>query len=318
MMGRMLSLHEKIFTFHELHFFEQLWTASDANRKISLEQATSIYAQLLKNQRSGYISNRKFSDFLDEAKSILSKQNSEFSSHEVFEVFLKNETKLNSKAIPCEQTPRNILYLHEILELFPNAKIIAMVRDPRDVLLSQKNKWKRRSMGEEIFPVAEIIRSWVNYHPITISKLWNINFSLLQKFSDHPSVLLIKFEELLENSSAKMEALCRFLNISYTPQMLDVPHIGSSHNRDIGKKGISKSVAGNWNRGGLTRSEIYICQRICKTGMINLHYETTKIKSDWLGILIDCFTFPMKLLIAFAFNLNRMKSIGESIRRRLQ
>ena len=35
-------------------------------------------------------------------------------------------------------------HLEEILQFFPNAKVINLVRDQRDVLLSQKNKWKRR------------------------------------------------------------------------------------------------------------------------------------------------------------------------------
>lgn len=318
MMGRMLSLHEDIFTFHELHFFEQLWTAADKNRKISSEEATALYAQLLKNQRYGYISNKNFSDFETEAKVIISKDHLEYSSHQVFELFIKNEARLNSKMIPCEQTPRNILYLNEILELFPNAKIIAMVRDPRDVLLSQKSKWKRKSLGEEIFPMAESIRSWANYHPITISKIWNVNFSILQKKSKHPSILTVKFEDLLENPKEEMEHICQFLNITYTSRMLDVPHIGSSHRHDVEKIGISKTATGNWNRGGLAKSEIYFCQQICKKGMQAFDYRIELIKSGWIQLIFEGITFPLKLILALGLNLNRMKSIGESLSRRLR
>ena len=47
-----------------------------------------------------------------------------------------------------------------------------MVRDPRDVLLSQKNKWKRKFLGANDIPFFELLRARFNYHPYTISKMW--------------------------------------------------------------------------------------------------------------------------------------------------
>ena len=44
-----------------------------------------------------------------------------------------------------------------------------MIRDPRDVMLSQKNKWKRRFLGAKQIPLREVVRSYVNYNPILIS-----------------------------------------------------------------------------------------------------------------------------------------------------
>lgn len=46
-----------------------------------------------------------------------------------------------------------------------------MVRDPRDVLLSQKYKWKIRFLGANNIPYREVLRCWANYHPIAIAKL---------------------------------------------------------------------------------------------------------------------------------------------------
>nr|MCR5854169.1 sulfotransferase [Thermodesulfobacteriota bacterium] len=92
---------------------------------------------------------------------------------DVYKFFLYYETKKNKKEIPCEQTPRNLYYLKEIFENVPEAKVIYMLRDPRAVLLSQKNKWKMKFLGHKNMPLKEALRSWINYHPYTISKLWN-------------------------------------------------------------------------------------------------------------------------------------------------
>lgn len=317
MMGRILALHKEVFTFHELHFFEQLWSAADKQQGISVDDAVMLYAQLLKNQRSGYLSGNDLNPYLGEAKEILCNSKWKYTPHSVFEFFLKNEALLHGKVIPCEQTPRNILYARDIMELFPRAKIIIMVRDPRDVLLSQKRKWKRKFLGASNIPLKESIRSWVNYHPITISKIWKANCLAAKKLAENRTCLLVRFEDLVTSPEAKLGEICSFLGIRYNPDMLAVPKIGSSNDRDNVETGISAAMVGNWNKGGLTKSEIFYCQRICKCEMEAFGYEAVKLKSDPVRIGVDAISFPFKLVMALGLNLSRMKNIRDSIQRRL-
>ena len=124
-----------------------------------------------------------------------------------------------------QQTPKNIFYITELLNTFPAAKFIHMVRDSRDVFVSQKNKWKRRFLGASKIPLKEAIRSYMNYHPITSSKLWNSAVLHGNKMEENPRVMKIKFEELLLNSDEKVSDLCNFLNIEFEKNMLKVPNI---------------------------------------------------------------------------------------------
>jgi omega-hydroxy-beta-dihydromenaquinone-9 sulfotransferase len=55
MMGRILGKHPEIFTFHELHFFEQLWTPIDQNRYLSKAEAERLAARLICIERDGYL-----------------------------------------------------------------------------------------------------------------------------------------------------------------------------------------------------------------------------------------------------------------------
>ena len=57
---------------------------------------------------------------------------------EVFKIFVEFEMKDKNKLVACFHTPNNIYYINDIINAFPNAKFINMVRDNRDVLLSQK------------------------------------------------------------------------------------------------------------------------------------------------------------------------------------
>ena len=97
---------------------------------------------------------------------------------DIYKLFLNTITKENKAFISCEQTPKNLYYIEEILKYFPDAFIINLVRDQRDVLLSQKNKWRRKFLGANQIPFFEALRSYINYHPILIAKSLEFKFVL--------------------------------------------------------------------------------------------------------------------------------------------
>ena len=127
---------------------------------------------------------------------------------------------------------KNMYYLEEILSHFPNAKVINMVRDQRDVLLSQKNKWKRKFLGASGIPLFEAIRIFLNYHPFLTSKIWTSSLKHTMKYVSNPNVKIVKFEEMLVNSHQTIKDICNFLDIKFQEKMLLVPVIGSSTEQD--------------------------------------------------------------------------------------
>lgn len=320
MMGRILGMHSDIFTFHELHFFEQLWSPNDIDKTIDYKQSEELFAKLLCIEREGYLSgcgvNQKY---FPEVKSILEKSGQkQFMKSDIFELFLRNEARKHDKHIACDQTPRNLFYVKEILQLYPEAKIIYMVRDPRDVMLSQKNKWKRRFKGAKNIPLKESLRAWVNYHPITISKLWNASVNNMKGFYDHPSVKTILFEELLDDSVNTIESLCTFLEIDYEEEMLNVPQVGSSVGHDNPSKfGIDKSRTKGYSQGGLTKTELYLCEKITKNNMQLYGYNLDYVKPNLFVLVTLLISFPIKIIVAFLFNIKRMNNIVETIKRRI-
>ena len=122
-----------------------------------------------------------------------------------------------------------------------------MVRDPRDILNSQKNKWKRRFLGADDIPLVEAIRAWFNYHPITISLIWRSAIQEYKKFEQlDDNILAVKFEKFLGDSSGELKRICAFLDIEYDENMLKVPQIGSSDGRDSMIKGINQGRINSW------------------------------------------------------------------------
>ena len=322
MMGRILGKHPSVYTFGELHFFGQLCAPpfSEESRKEAIEEAAS---QLHCIQREGYRTHGNPRRFLGEAQAFLESLTTYPKTQAaLFEAFLRHGAAENGGTIPCDQTPRNVFYIADILELYPKARIINMIRDPRDVLLSQKRKWKRRFLGGSDMPIKEMLRDWVNYHPITISHIWRTAVNASDRFAQHEQVISIYFEELLAHPETTFKSLCDFVGISYTDKMLQVPQVGSSVAEDQPQQlGINPRRAHSWhsdtNGGELSSAEIYLNQTITAVLMKKHNYTPVSIKPNIASLGLHLLTFPVKLGGAFFFNLDRMKNIRETLKRRL-
>ena len=317
LVGRILDRHPTVFTFNELHFFEELWSPDSDASELSPPEAANLFAQLLDIQRNGYLTRGKTEDFISEAERTISELPPPLSPVAIFAAFLDYETKNAGKTRPCEQTPQNTLYIGEILQEFPEARVIHIIRDPRDILLSQKRRWKRPFLADNI-PKKEAIRYWLNYHPITISKIWQGNINSVRRFCQDSRVKEVRFEDLVSNPQQIITEICQFLDLSYSDKLLAVPTIGSSDTRDDSAiSGVDRSKAQNWYGGGLKDVEIFWCQRFTQILMEEYGYELKAISPNPLNLAISLFSFPLKLALAIPFSLNRVRNLKTAIARRL-
>ena len=183
-----------------------------------------------------------------------------------------------------------------------------MVRDNRDVLLSQKNKWKRKFLGAKKIPLFESIRSFFNYHPFTTSFLWKSSLKLTDEFKDHPRLKIIRFEDFLTSPEKQCKDMCDFLSIEFNDCMLAVPNIGSSTEYDKSKLSIDSTKVFKWRKGGLNNAEIFITQFLSNTYMKKYGYEKKNFLFPPLGVLFYLVIFPVKSFFAFFFNFGRLAS----------
>ena len=322
MMGRIFGKHPNVYTFGELHFFGQL-CAPPFSSELSKKAATELAAQLHCIQREGYRTYGNPRRFLKEAQAFLENLATYPETPAVlFDAFLHHETTENGRTIPCDQTPRNVFYIADILGLYPKARIINMIRDPRDVLLSQKKRWKRRFLGGSNIPMKEAFRDWMNYHPITISHIWRTAVNTADQFAQHERVTSVYFEELLTHPQKTIKPLCDFVGITYTDDMLQVPQVGSSVGEDRPQQlGINPQRAHSWRsetgRSELNAAEIYLNQKITAALMKKHNYSPVSIQPNVVNLMLHLLTFPVKLGGAFLFNIDRIKNIRETLKRRI-
>ena len=106
-----------------------------------------------------------------------------------------------------EKTPSHFAAIEEIVELYPAARFIGIIRHPVAVITSRK-------------------KNIIQDKNLTIKALasqWNRMIFLSEKFQEknRERIYLLKYESLVQNVYQKMSELCSFLNIKYKPDLLE-------------------------------------------------------------------------------------------------
>jgi len=319
MMARILGNHEDVFALlHELHFFEQMWSPARKNKAIPEEEAVRIGARLLGILNEGYLTLRDYRAYAADSKGLIEGHGGKVTAETVFANFIEHIARKEGKRYVCEQTPRNLFYVREIAEVFPQSKFINMVRDPRDVLLSQKKKWNVRYTGaKKYIPLSEAVRSWINYHPVTTSLLWKYSMRATEKLRGNPNTMVVKYEDVIENHGKEVKKVCDFIGIEYNEKLLEIPLVGSSLLKSaLDRKGIIKRPVSRELKG-LNKTEIFLCQLIAGPMMRAYGYEPIRVLPNFFVLLLYMFLLPVKLSAAFMANLRRMDSICSAISKRL-
>ena len=130
---------------------------------------------------------------------------------------------LHGKSLGGEKTPDYVRSLPLLHRLFPEAKVLHIVRDGRDVALSAL-EWARPGKGPGRFTL------W-REQPLAVCALWwrwQVGSGRNAAASLPPGVLLeLRYESLVRDARGELERVARFLGIGHVDAMLDF-HAGKT------------------------------------------------------------------------------------------
>ena len=127
------------------------------------------------------------------------------SLEELFITYLTLYGKQRGKSVIGEKTPRHIMHVDSILKAFPNAKIIALFRDPRATALSEM---KAAFGSPSVYVTA---RRWARYAARHRSYAQNL---------PDDQYMMIRYEDLISEPEAMLKSISSFLQIPFEEQML--------------------------------------------------------------------------------------------------
>ncbi len=106
-----------------------------------------------------------------------------------------------------EKNTWNILWFDKILELLPDAKMVHIFRDPRDVVSSfSKQKWMPTDIIQSSIIYNELIQNWEN----------------VKKKVPSESFMEISLESLVEKPEIILRNICKFWHLPWSDSLLDI------------------------------------------------------------------------------------------------
>jgi len=152
--------------------------------------------------------------------------------------------KSNGKKIISEKTPGNVNVFSELMELFPKAKFIHVVRDPRAIVASmlQVGKRAKKVKGLKIQEFTRSTSAAINY----IKKCFENGFEAAQNAPDQ--IMTVVYEKLVNDPVSETKTICNFLNIEWSSEM-----ITPQNKKHLGEGSITKSTVW-YNKNSFNRA----------------------------------------------------------------
>ncbi len=177
-----------------------------------------------------------------------------------------------------EKTPGNIYHANILIDMFPDAQFIHVVRDPRAGVASMK----RVSFFLDDVPFNALYRRKIMTH----GRTWF--------FRSVPASqrIEIRYEDLVTDTEETLQSLCTFLELPYEPSMLRfhvdaeaymLDEAASSYN-EAATEPISDEKVDEW-KSQLTDEEIAIVETVCRDQMEEFDYSRLNPSMSWRGAL---------------------------------
>ncbi|WP_430450403.1 sulfotransferase family protein [Rhodophyticola sp.] len=121
------------------------------------------------------------------------------------------------KSVFSEKTPSNLLHFRTLLDLFPDARFMMVVRHPYDIVASMKEvARKHRQMGKR--PPA--FCSDVQMSAREVDRYWHAGFEAALACPGR--VHIVNYEDVVEAPGKAALDMCRFLELPEEPDMIRI------------------------------------------------------------------------------------------------
>jgi hypothetical protein len=328
LMRSMLNNHPEIELAGETHYFDDLRVKLAAVARAPLDavqaQACEDYFRALSHRPYGHGGDPEAGWLAAADLSAEAARRGE-GADAWFEAFCRLWAARAGKPRWGEKTPRHVYRIPDILGRYPDARVIAMIRDPRAIAASYRD-WKNqggfdldRDTGHREALALEEARARSSYHVIIQSLLWrgvaNAALGARDRFGE-TRVWVQRYEDFVEDPAASGRALMAWLGLGFDEALLAVPMHNSSFSSFSREAGVSRAPLERW-REKLSPAEIATVQDCCGGLMERLGYARAKTGLA-PGRVLPWATLPVAVIAAARANRGRTGSLPAYILRRLR
>lgn len=329
LMRSILNLHSQVHLAAETHYFDDLRAAlrDKATAALSDEQrrACEDYFLALGHRPYSHKGDPELSRHTrDQLRTLADSLGQGADAY--FEAFCLLEAQYEGKSRFGEKTPRHIFRISEIIERYPEAKIICMIRDPRAVIVSYRD-WKNqggfdfeKDPGHRQELERDHERARQSYNLLLMSMLWRSTVGAAERaLRDFGSgrIRLQRYEDLARAPQENLAAICEWLSLPFEEGMLRAPMSNSSFSKYEERNGVSTESVDRW-RNKLSTVEIGMIQAVCRKPMNRMRYERDAVATPWLRLTASWLALPFVVIRAARLNRSRIGHLPSYVWRRLK
>jgi hypothetical protein len=200
---------------------------------------------------------------------------------QAFGLLLSAYAVQNGKPRWGEKTPLAEFYAHKMLEAFPHARVIHMIRDPRDVCASRRRvPWPHlRNRNPYKRAAQRILASiaWIAYS-------WRRSAQIAERHrTRHPErYFVLRYEDLVADPVERLKHVCDFLGEHYDARMLEMGAYPEFRERGGNSsfdqwEHISTASVGR-HLSSLTPRQIRLCEWIAGAELRRQGYEPSRAR----------------------------------------
>lgn len=192
-----------------------------------------------------------------------------------------------------EKTPRHVFRIADIIDTFPTARVVAMVRDPRAVVASYRDWRNQGGFDLEADPdlqvalEADTTRARASYNLVMHSMLWRSTINAAISARDQYGqgrVYLQRYEDLVLEPERAGRELLEWLGLDFAPERLEVPVHNSSFAAFDHGGGVSQAGLDRW-REKLDDDEIAVIQYVTGRTLRRCGYRVEATKGSRAPVL---------------------------------
>ena len=244
-----------------------------------------------------------------------------------FEAFCRLQAQARGKERWGEKTPRHVFRVPEILERWPAARIVCMIRDPRDVLCSYHSfaraaHRERRRTSDQWQAWAEADRRRIarSQNSALLALLWRsaarASLAAVARFGEQ-RISLLRYEDLVREPERSLRVLAEKLALRFDASILErVPQMNSSFAERKPNAGLSDASVARW-REDLPTRDVAVTQALCRSPMARLGYEPVPVPLAALYVTRAFAELPWALLLTLHANRERIANVPAYLAQRI-
>ncbi|MFO1067129.1 MAG: sulfotransferase [Geminicoccaceae bacterium] len=264
MVQRMLDAHPRLAIFDEVTYFEGILKMTGVVPDLAVPGAIDRFFEALPRlEQYPYWNN--IDDLLVAVRAAL-EASDQPSYPLVYRTFMEAYARRCGKARFGDKSPANVRHLDATLAMFPKARIIHVVRDPRGAVASRRNT------------------EWSSDEVLSTAAKWRLDVEAARRFAaSAPAGVIteVRYEDMVRSTEKELRRLCDFVGEPYDPAMLEFHRSSDvSFQASPWKDGVFRPVSEasleRW-RKELTEPQVGIIQLVVGKALRQHGYETATL-----------------------------------------